>query len=144
MRILIARAILININLLYLFAHCDIVKINFSIHAAWSQKKMVYLRKCNSSARLTTMSIKNKLFALLAQTMWAFCKYARSIPNYDLPIFVSWCKNMPFNDWKFYHGYLYSISLLILRMMRQDHLTRSLITYLLIIKTPINQISFIA
>ena len=117
MWVLIAWTILIDVNLFHFLAHSDIIEIYFAVHTTWSQQKMVDLWKCNSSARLTTVSVEHKLFAFLTQPMRALSENSRCIPNHNLPIFVRWCKNMPFHNWKFYHSYLNSISTLILRMM---------------------------
>ena len=104
---------------------------------------MVYLRECNSSARLATVSIEDKLLAALTQSTRAFRKYTISIPNHYLSIFVSRCHYVPFDDWKFHRCHFTCRSWWTLWIMLQDNLTCSLIMVCLLhIKASVDRTSF--
>lgn len=105
----ICWAILIYVNLLDLFALCNIVKVHLAVVATWREKEVVYLGKSNAWASFSIMRWEHELFASLAHIDAILrtlrpCKDTLGIPNDDVAIFVWRGEYMPLDYGEPHHG----------------------------------------
>lgn len=96
--VLILRAVLVDIDFLYLFAHRDVEELDLVVHSTGGEQQVVDLREGEASARLARVGVEDELSAGLSGLCLRLGEDTLRVPNDDHAVLVGRGKDVPLDD----------------------------------------------